>query len=142
MRVDPLAKVSAICLAFPGAVREVKGAHAAFLVRGKTFAYFLNDHHGDGIVSIACKALPGDNARLVAASPERFYPPAYLAHRGWVALRLDTGAVSWDEVRELVSTSLLQIAPERVAGRAVSRARQKKSREKPLKPVPHSTGKT
>ena len=30
------------------------------------FAWFMNDHHGDGIVSVACKALPGENA---ASSP-------------------------------------------------------------------------
>jgi hypothetical protein len=25
-------------------------------VRGKVFAYFLNNHHGDGLVSVCCKA--------------------------------------------------------------------------------------
>ena len=79
----------------PEATRELRGSHAQFLVRKKTFAYFLNDHHGDGIVAVACKALAGDNKRLVEAHPNRFYLPAYIASRGWVALRLDTG--KWGE---------------------------------------------
>jgi len=43
--------------------------------------------------------LPGDNKVLVEAQPRRFYFPAYLASRGWVALRLDLGKIDWVEVR-------------------------------------------
>ncbi len=86
--------------------------HAAFLVRKKTFVYFLNNHHGDGIVSIACKALPGDNTALAAAQADRFYLPSYIGPRGWVALRLDAGKVDWDEVGELVRLSYSLIAPK------------------------------
>ena len=93
---DPrLARLTAICLALPEVTREVKGPHAAFLVGKKKFAYFLNDHHGDGIVGVTCKVLPGDNDALVQANPSRFYRPAYLASSGWVALRLDRGKVDW-----------------------------------------------
>jgi len=90
-------------------------SHAAFLVKKKTFAYFLNDHHGDGIVSVACKALPGDNAALASAQPARFYLPSYIGPRGWVALRLDTGKIDWEEVRELVAGSYRLTAPKRLA---------------------------
>ena len=110
-----LARLTKICLALPLAARRDSGSHAAFLVRGKSiFAYFLNDHHGDGIVSVACKALPGDNAALAAAQPARFYLPAYIGPRGWVALRLDGGEVDWDEVAELVVGSYRLIAPKRL----------------------------
>jgi hypothetical protein len=70
----------------------------AFLFRKKTFAWFLNDHHGDGMVSVACKALPGENTALAAGHPERFYMPPYIGPRGWVALRLDGTRVDWNEV--------------------------------------------
>jgi phosphoribosylglycinamide formyltransferase-1 len=113
MAEDPrLARLTKICLALPEVVREVKGQHAAFNVRKKTFVYFLNDHHGDGIVGFACKVLPGDNDALVQAHPERFYRPAYLASSGWVALRLDRGKVDWAEVAELVTTSYRLLAPK------------------------------
>jgi len=100
-----LDRLSDICLALPEATRELRGDHAKFCARKKVFAYFLNNHHGDGIVSICCKVLPGDSMALIASDPERFYMPAYIGPRGWVALRLDTGQVDWDEVKELVTGS-------------------------------------
>ena len=109
-----LAHLTRICKALPEAARRDSGSHAAFLVRKKIFAYFLNDHHGDGIVSVACKALPGDNTALAAAQPARFYLPAYIGPRGWIALRLDRGKVDWDEVAELVVGSYRLIAPPRL----------------------------
>jgi predicted DNA-binding protein (MmcQ/YjbR family) len=110
---DTLTRLSKICLELPEALREDKGDHAAFLVRKRTFGYFLNNHHGDGIVSIACKVLPGENTSLAAAQPKRFYLPAYIGSRGWIALRLDTGKVDWEEVTELVKGSYRLIAPKR-----------------------------
>lgn len=110
-----LARLSKICLALPEATRQDSGSHAAFLVRKKTFAYFLNDHHGDGIVSIACKVLPGDNSPLANAQPARFYLPAYIGPRGWVALRLDIDEPDWGEVTELVKVSYRLIAPKGLA---------------------------
>jgi phosphoribosylglycinamide formyltransferase-1 len=110
-----LARLSKICLALPEATRQDSGSHAAFLVGKRTFAYFLNDHHGDGIVSVACKALPGDNTALTKAQPARFYLPAYIGPRGWVALRLDVGEPDWGEVTELVKGSYRLIAPKRLA---------------------------
>ena len=109
-----LTRLTKICLALPETARRDCGSHAAFLVRKSTFAYFLNDHHGDGIVSVACKALPGDNTALASAQPRRFYLPAYIGPRGWIALRLDQGEVDWDEVAELVVTSFRLIAPPRL----------------------------
>ena len=113
---DRLTRLTRICLALPEAAREVCGKHAQFLVRKRTFAYFMNDHHGDGIVSVACSTLAGDNTALAASQPERFYLPAYIGSRGWVALRLDVGPIDWDEVKELVTLSYLRAAPKRLAG--------------------------
>jgi predicted DNA-binding protein (MmcQ/YjbR family) len=110
-----LARLTKICLALPGTTRECHGSHASFHVGKKTFAYFLNDHHGDGMVAVTCKVLAGDNTALVARDPKRFYLPAYLAGRGWVALRLDLGSVDWDEAAELAITSYRLIAPKLLA---------------------------
>ena len=107
-----LVRLTKICLALPEVAREIMGDHAGFKVRKKVFVYFLNDHHGDGIVSVACKVLPGDNAALTKAMPGRFYLPAYIGPRGWVALRLDIGKVDWSEVGELVMTSYRLVAPK------------------------------
>ena len=118
-----LERLTKICLALPEADRQISGQHASFLVRKKVFAYFLNDHHGDGIVSVTGKVLPCDNVALAAAQPDRFYLPAYIGPRGWVALRLDSGTVDWDEVAELVTGSYQLIAPRRLAALIMARNR-------------------
>jgi len=110
-REDPrLTRLTEIALALPDATRRVYGSHAQFLVRKKTFAYFLDNHHGDGIVAVTCKVLPGDNKALAEAQPGRFYLPSYIGARGWVALRLDVGKIDWDEVKELLSGSYALVA--------------------------------
>jgi predicted DNA-binding protein (MmcQ/YjbR family) len=111
---DRLVRLSEICLTLPATVREDKGDHAAFLVAKKVFAYYLNNHHGDGIVSVCCKVLPDDNKRLVEANPRNFYMPAYIGPRGWVGLRLDHPSVDWTEVKEIVLGSYSQVAPQRL----------------------------
>jgi len=91
----------------------VKGRHAGFYVRKRTFAYFLDDHHGDGIVAVTCKVLAGDNTALAVSQPDRFYIPAYIGSKGWVALRLDRGEIDWDEVTELIKGSYRLVTPRR-----------------------------
>jgi hypothetical protein len=110
-----LTGLTKIARALPEIERRIYGSHAQFLIRKKTFAYFLDNHHGDGIVAVACKVLAGENKALAEAQPKRFYLPAYLASRGWVALRLDRGKVDWEEVKELLLTSYVLTAPKRLA---------------------------
>jgi phosphoribosylglycinamide formyltransferase-1 len=113
---DPrLTRLTEIALKLPETTRKIYGSHAQFLIRKKTFAYFLDNHHGDGIVSITGKVLPGDNKALAEAQPKRFYLPAYIGSRGWVALRLDVGKVDWSEVEELLSGSYALVAPRKLA---------------------------
>jgi predicted DNA-binding protein (MmcQ/YjbR family) len=109
-----LTRLSAICLALPEATRELTGKHATFRIRRKTFAYFLDDHHGDGIVGLTCRAPWGEPGALVAGDQERFYMPAYLGPRGWIGVRLDVGPIDWDEVSDLVTDSYLRVAPKRL----------------------------
>ena len=94
-----LQKVTAICLALPSAECARGGDHATFRVRGKVFAYFLDDHHGDGIVSVCVKSELGENTDRARRDPERFYLPDYIGPRGWFGLRLDRGRVSWRKSR-------------------------------------------
>ena len=109
-----LNRITQICAALPGATWELTGDHARFVVAKKTFAYYLDNHHGDGIVSVCCKVMPGDNRLLVTANPGRFYLPAYLAAKGWVALRLDVEDVDWEEVAELLTDSYRRTAAKRL----------------------------
>ena len=110
-----LVRLTRACLALPESSRELAGRHARFQVRDKTFAWYLDDHHGDGIVSVSCKMALDENREVAALDPARFYLPAYMAHRGWIALRLDAGKIDWSEVAELVADSYRLVAPKRLA---------------------------
>lgn len=112
---ERLSRLSEVCLALPGATCEECGDHANFKVAKKVFAYYLKDHHGDGIVSVCCKVPLGDNKWLIEANPHKFYMPAYIGPRGWVGLRLDRATVNWSEVKELVRESFALVAPKRLA---------------------------
>jgi hypothetical protein len=112
---DRLDRLTKICLALPETRREDKESHAAFLVAKRTFAYYLNNHHGDNIISVCCKVLPGENSFLVESDPRRFYLPAYIGSRGWIGLRMDLPKLNLSEVKELILGSYVQIAPKRLA---------------------------
>ncbi len=108
-----LTRLTNLCLKLPETSRRDTGDHASFLVRKKVFAYYLDNHHGDGIVSLCTKVMPGENAEM-AAHDERYFLPAYIGPRGWVGLRLDVGRIRWAEVNELVGKSYRLVAPKRL----------------------------
>ena len=119
MESDPLARLRAICLALPEAT-EKPGPMPAFLVRGKTFAWFTDNHHGDGRVALWCKSTLGDQDILISADPVRFFVPPYLGHRGWIGARLDRDP-DWDTLADLVLTSYRLIAPKRLVAQLADR---------------------
>lgn len=113
-----LAKLTDICLALPSAESFTYGQqHRGFVVGKKKFAYYLNDHHGDGRIGLCCKAGPGEQEALVGSDPEKFYSPAYLGANGWIGVRLDLDAVDWVEITELVTESYRLLAPKRLVAR-------------------------
>ena len=105
-------RVAAICAAFPGAECTDQGDHAIYRVRRKVFAYWLDNHHGDGIVSVCVKGELGENVDRARREPERYYLPAHIGARGWFGLRLDCGRPSWREVAEVVERSYRLTAPK------------------------------
>ena len=108
-----LVRLSAVCLALPEAVCERKGDHASFSIRKKVFAYFLNNHHGDGRLAIWCKAPPGAQADLVEADSSRFFVPPYVGPSGWIGVRLE-GKADWDAVASCLQEGYRMTAPKRL----------------------------
>jgi hypothetical protein len=112
-RNDPLPRVRKACLALPEATEKEAWGEPTFRVGGKMFAMYTNNHHGDGIVGIWCKAPPGMQEMLVGANPKRFFRPPYVGHKGWLGVRLD-GKVDWDEVAEILEDAYRMTAPKRL----------------------------
>jgi hypothetical protein len=112
-----LVRLTALCSAFPEVTRELSGDHATFRVRGKPFVYFLNNHHGDGVVSFCWKAGPGENRDWVKLDSTRYFLPAYIGPRGWAGLRLDRGRPDWAEIAGLARDSYRLTAPKSLIAR-------------------------
>ena len=105
-----------ICEALPEAVVDAAGdSHLAFRIRKRIFAYYLFDHHGDGIVSFVCKSSLSDQRRFVNEDPVSFFVPAYLGSKGWIGIRLDLDEVDWDTVSQLARRAYQDIAPRKLA---------------------------
>ena len=110
-----LEKVTAICLALPSTERDRETKHATFRVNKKVFAYFLDNHHGDGIISICVKGDKRENAKLVTKDPKRFYSPAYIGPHGYLGIRLDTPRVDWKDITTRIFESWRASAPKKLA---------------------------
>jgi predicted DNA-binding protein (MmcQ/YjbR family) len=115
-----LVRVTEICLALPEATRAALGDHASFSVRDKKFAYYLDNHHGDGIVSVCFRTVRGENEVLLASDASRFYSPAYIGPKGWVGLRLDVRKIDWAEVADFLTDSYRLAAPKRLAAKVAA----------------------
>ncbi len=122
-----LERLTTLCLAFPEAEHEPDGRHAMFRVQKKIFAYFLDNHHGDGIISACVRGEKRANAALIRSDPKRFYSPAYIGSRGYVGVRLDAGRVDWKDVAERLAKSYRAVAPKRLAGSGTSSASRPKA---------------
>jgi len=105
-----------LCRTLPEVNYETVGdGHISFRVRKKIFAYYLCDHHGDGIIAFCCKSNLSEQRRLIRDDSESFFVPAYLGAKGWVAMRLDLDAVDWDTLSELARRAFQSIAPRKLA---------------------------
>jgi phosphoribosylglycinamide formyltransferase-1 len=86
------------------------------ILKGKKFAYFTQDHHGDGIIAVLVKTTaPEEQAMLIEADPDRYYRPAYFGD-GWVGIRLDRGDTDWDHIEDRLRKSWREVAPRKLLG--------------------------
>ena len=113
-----LAQVRALALALPAATEKLShGMNGFFVEGGKFFAYFINNHHGDGITALLVKASGvEEQAQLIENDPDLYYRPAYFGPTGWVGIRLDTGEVDWGHIEDWLTRSWRASAPKRLAG--------------------------
>lgn len=110
-----LGKLMDLCVALPEVTVAPWGDHLMVQVRRKTFAYYLNNHHGDGKVALCAKSMLPRQRELIAEDPDRYYSPAYLGVSGWVGARLDLPRVDWPAINDLVQGAWLLQAPRKLA---------------------------
>ncbi len=110
-------RVRELAMALPEADEVVSHGMPCFgIVKGKKFAYFTEDHHGDGKTALLVKISGADEqASLIEMDCERYYRPAYFGD-GWIGIRLDLGDTDWDAIGDWLRKSWLAVAPKKLAG--------------------------
>ena len=86
-----------------------------FIEKGRTFAWYVHNHHGDGITAVAIKTSGEDElAMLVETDPETYHRNKYLAPLGLVCLRIDRPTIDWEQVRTRIEQSWAYAATPRL----------------------------
>lgn len=111
-----LDRLRAIALALPEAAERLSHGSPGFLIaKGKFFAYFWHNHHGDDETVVIVKTGGReDQAQLIEHDPDFYYSPPYLGASGWVAMRVGTPDTDWDRVGDRVAQSWELVAPTRL----------------------------
>ena len=99
------------CLWLPEAEEFLAHGSPNFRVRGRTFATYVINHHGDGRVALWLNAPPGSQEMHVRAQPKHFFVPPYVGPRGWLGINLDRG-IDWARVAALVREAYEKAAPK------------------------------
>ena len=111
-----LARVRALALNLPAAAEKLSHGSPGFHVEGgKFFAYFTENHHGDGITALLLKVSGVDEqAMLIEMDPVRFFRPKYFGPAGWVGIVL-TGGPDWERIEAMMTAAWRLCAPRRLA---------------------------
>jgi len=112
-----LERVRGLALALPEADEVTSHGMPCFgIIKGKKFAYFTHDHHGDGRTALLVKISGADEqAQLIEMDADRYFRPAYFGD-GWVGIWLDLGDNDWDAIADWVRKSWLAVAPKKLSG--------------------------
>ncbi|HEY2399134.1 MAG TPA: MmcQ/YjbR family DNA-binding protein, partial [Steroidobacteraceae bacterium] len=102
--------VREVCLSFPEAEEVVSHGFPDFRVRGKTFASYVVNHHGDGRVALWLNAPSGAQDHYSKSEPKHFFVPPYVGPRGWLGVHLNKG-ISWERVATLTRQAYEKVAP-------------------------------
>jgi predicted DNA-binding protein (MmcQ/YjbR family) len=81
--------------------------------KGKFFAYFSLNHHGNGHVALWLNTPAIDQARHIASSKDIF-KPAYVGPSGWIGVELNRG-FSWKKLAALVRDAYVHSSPGKLA---------------------------
>lgn len=112
MAGDQIARVRQLCLALPETSERQSHGEPTFFVHKKVFVMFADNHHGDGHVAVWLPVPPGLQPSLIEQSPETYFRPPYVGHRGWVGVEL--ARISDEDLQYHIQTAWELIAPRRL----------------------------
>ena len=113
-RADIPTAVAQLCEALPEVEPATSHGSPIWKGRGKHFATFSMNHHGNGRVAILLKLPEGEQQRLVEMDPEVYFVPAYYGPSGWVGVELNGGA-DWARVCSLTLAAWQSAVPKSLA---------------------------
>jgi predicted DNA-binding protein (MmcQ/YjbR family) len=113
--------VRELCLAFPGVEEFESHGSPNFRARegarkGRVFAVFALNHHGDGRVALWLNTPTLEQSRLLSSSPKHLFKPQYVGPSGWIGVELNHG-FSWKRVAELVHMAFVNSTPAKLLAR-------------------------
>jgi predicted DNA-binding protein (MmcQ/YjbR family) len=107
-----------LLLAFPEVEEFESHGSPNFRARkGKVFAVFALNHHGDGRVALWLNTPAVEQSRLIESAPKHLFKPPYVGPSGWIGVELNRG-VSWKRVIELAHMAYVASSPAKLAARA------------------------
>jgi predicted DNA-binding protein (MmcQ/YjbR family) len=108
------AAVRELCLAFPEVEEFESHGSPNFRARkGRVFAIWALNHHGDGHVALWLNTPAAEQSRLIASAPRHLYKPPYVGPSGWIGVELNRG-FSWKRVIDLVHMAYLNSTPAKL----------------------------
>jgi hypothetical protein len=105
-------------MALPEVTEKLSHGAPTWFVK-RTFVMYHDDHHGDRRRALWCAAPPGAQEGLIAGSPDVYFRPPYVGHRGWIGVRLDRD-LEWDAIAGAIEEAYLHVAPARLAQEAAN----------------------
>lgn len=102
--------VREVCLWFPETTEVISHGSPDFRVRGKTFATYVVNHHGDGRIALWLNSPAGAQELYTREEPKHFFVPPYVGPRGWLGVHLNKG-ISWKRIGKLVREAYEKVAP-------------------------------
>ena len=106
--------VREVCLWLPESAEVISRGSPDYRVRGKTYATFVVNLHGDGRIALWLNAPAGAQELYTREEPKHFFVPPYVGPRGWLGVNLDKG-ISWKRVARLVREAYEKVAPPALA---------------------------
>jgi predicted DNA-binding protein (MmcQ/YjbR family) len=111
--------VRELCLAFPRVEEFESHGSPNYRSRegsrkGKVFAVFALNHHGDGHVAVWLNTPALEQSRLIASAPKHIFKPQYVGPSGWIGVELNRG-FPWKRVIDLVLMAYINSSPAKLA---------------------------